>query len=70
MQRIQVQPFFTGQVLVAHRNHMGQSLGCRLEHGIVRVQVRLLRHIGDANALLTVQRTVVRMCQTAQNFEQ
>ena len=70
LQRIQIQIFSAGQILVAHGNHMGQTVRRCVKNRRLGVQIRFLRHIGNASPLLHVPRTIVGLCQPAQDLEQ
>ncbi len=60
LQSVEVQVFSAAQVLVADGNHMRQAVRGRVKDRGLGVQIGFLRHIGNAHALLQVQRAVVR----------
>ena len=70
LQRIQIQSWGSGQVLLAQRNGLRNALCRRREHRGLGVKLGLLRHIGDAQTLLHTQAAVVRLCQSAQDLQQ
>ena len=57
-------------ILVDQFPHPGQACADSLEHSGVRIELRLLRHIGNAGVALHLQGAVVGLFQPAQNFEQ
>ena len=57
-------------VLVDQRDHVGDACAGGREDGGLRIEHRLLRDIGDAQALLQLQGAVVGLLQAGQDLEQ
>ena len=70
LQRIQIDTRSAGEILLTPDHHFAHALGRRLEDGGFGIQVGFLRHIGGAQALLHMQRAVVRLGGAGQNLEQ
>ena len=70
LQLVQILALSASQVALANRNHSRNAVRRRLEDGVLRVQVGLLRHIGNADPVLHLELAVIGLCQAAQNFEQ
>ena len=57
-------------VVVDPLHHFGQTFTNGLKNGVLGDQHGFLRDVGDANALLYVERTVIWAIHPGQNFEQ
>ena len=69
LQSVQVQPVFARQVLVSCCNNARQTYASCFENSSVRVQVGLLRHIGDAQPRLHLQGAIVGFFHSREDFE-
>ena len=70
LQRIQIHAFRARQIQLSQLGNLSQAFGSRLKHGVLRLQIRLLRNIGNANAVLHLQTAIVSVGQSPQNFQQ
>jgi hypothetical protein len=70
LQCIQVHALRTGQIELAHGDHLRQPGAGGGEHIRIHVQGRFLRHIRDAQVLLELQHAVVGLLQAPENLEE
>ena len=70
LQRVEIVPWSVGLVALAQFAHLGEALAGGVEDGDARLEGRLLRHVGDAQALLELEDAVVGLFQPGQDLEQ
>ena len=69
LQRIEIDAIGMLLVGLAHRARLGNALADRIKHCVPRIELRLLRHVADAQPLRHLQQAIVEFFEAGDDFQ-